>query len=131
MGKKWRNAKSFWWKSLQLKSKSIILILELPIIKKVRIKLKRKKKSLRKRPKRIRSKSHWKKSILLSTWSKEQRRNLPQPLLGFKFLVFFFNNLEIDSKDLTKKLSKKFACSCSAQDSGSAVIQGDFYDDAR
>ena len=40
-------------------------------------------------------------------------------------------NSEIDSKDMTKKLSKKFACSCSAQDSGSAVIQGDFYDDAR
>ena len=32
---------------------------------------------------------------------------------------------------MTKKLSKKFACSCSAQDAGSAVIQGDFYEDAR
>ena len=64
-------------------------------------------------------------------WSREWKRNLSLKFLGYKFSVKSVDILEIDSKELTKKLSKKFACSCSATDSNSVQIQGDFYEDVR
>lgn len=37
--------------------------------------------------------------------------------------------LDIDSKSLAKKISKKFACSCSNTDQDSIQAQGDFYEE--
>lgn len=39
--------------------------------------------------------------------------------------------LGVDSKELSKKLCKKFACSCSATDADTIVVQGDFFEDIK
>ena len=42
-----------------------------------------------------------------------------------------FYYLEIDGKDLAKKLAKKFACSCSAIDADKVQVQGDFFEEIK
>ena len=63
--------------------------------------------------------------------SKEQRKSLLLIFQGYKSLVHVVECIEIESKDLSKKLSKKFACSCSATDASSVQIQGDFFEDVK
>lgn len=51
--------------------------------------------------------------------------------LDCKFLVTYSFISEIDAKQMSKKLSKKFACSCSASNSNEIQVQGDFEEDIR
>ena len=64
-------------------------------------------------------------------WSNEQKRSLLLIFQDYKSSVLFVRCLEIESKEFSKKLSKKFACSCSATDVGSVQVQGDFLEDVR
>ena len=63
--------------------------------------------------------------------NKELRRSLPLRLQACGFLVLFEITSGIDSKDLSKKCSKKFACSCASIDADSAQIQGDVFEEVK
>ena len=59
------------------------------------------------------------------------KKKFVSEIWGLTIFSKFFVYLEIDGKDLAKKLAKKFACSCSAIDLDKVQVQGDFFEEIK